>query len=40
MDHSSFVYLMAPDGKLSALFRPGQTAQDLADAIHARMATS
>jgi protein SCO1/2 len=40
MDHSSFVYLVGPDGQLRALFRPGQSAQDLADAIHARMATS
>jgi protein SCO1/2 len=40
MDHSSFVYLVGPDGKLRALFRPGETAQELADAIRARMATS
>jgi len=40
MDHSSFIYLIGPDGRLSALFRPGQTAAELADAIRARMATS
>jgi protein SCO1/2 len=40
MDHSSFVYLVGPDGKLRALFRPGQSAQELADAIRTRMATS
>lgn len=40
MDHSSFVYLVGPDGKLRSLFRPGETAQQLADAIRARMATS
>jgi cytochrome oxidase Cu insertion factor (SCO1/SenC/PrrC family) len=40
MDHSSFVYLVGPDGKLRALFRPGESAQELADGIRARMATS
>jgi protein SCO1/2 len=40
MDHSSFVYLVGPDGKLRALFRPGESAQELAEAIRARMATS
>jgi cytochrome oxidase Cu insertion factor (SCO1/SenC/PrrC family) len=40
MDHSSFVYLVGPNGKLRALFRPGESAQELADAIRARMATS
>src|SRR5580704_14247773 len=40
MDHSSFIYLIGSDGRLSALFRPGQSAQELADAIHSRMATS
>jgi protein SCO1/2 len=40
MDHSSFMYLVGPDGRLSALFRPGQSAAELADAIRARMATS
>ena len=40
MDHSSFVYLVGPDGKLRALFRPGQSARELADAIRARMTTS
>jgi protein SCO1/2 len=40
MDHSSFVYLVGPDGQFRALFRQGQSAQELADAIRARMATS
>jgi len=40
MDHSSFVYLVGPDGKLRALFRPGESAQELADGIRAHMATS
>jgi protein SCO1 len=40
MDHSSFIYLMGPDGKLRSLFRPGESAQELADGIRARMATS
>ena len=37
MDHSSFLYLMGPDGTLRALFRPGTSAQDLAEAIRARL---
>jgi cytochrome oxidase Cu insertion factor (SCO1/SenC/PrrC family) len=40
MDHSSFMYLMGPDGKFRALFRQGMSAQELADAIHAQMSTS
>ena len=40
MDHSSFIYLMGPDGKIRTLFRPGESAQELADGIRARMATS
>ena len=38
MDHSSFIYLMGPDGKLSALFKQGTTAQELADGIRAKLA--
>ena len=38
MDHSSFLYLMGPDGGLRALFRPGISAADLAGAIRARFA--
>ena len=37
MDHTSFVYLMGPDGTLRALFRPGTSAQELAEAIRARL---
>ncbi|MCC6720452.1 MAG: SCO family protein [Acetobacteraceae bacterium] len=38
MDHSSFVYLIGPDGKFRALFRQGVTAQDLAESLKTRMA--
>jgi protein SCO1/2 len=38
MDHSSFIYLMGPDGKLSALFSQGTTAKQLADGIRAKLA--
>ena len=37
MDHTSFLYLMDPDGALRALFRPGTTAQELAEAIRVRL---
>ena len=37
MDHSSFMYLMGPDGTLRALFRPGTSAQELAGAIRSRL---
>ena len=40
MDHSSFIYLMGPDGTLRALFRPGTSPQDMADTIKARMAAA
>jgi protein SCO1/2 len=40
MDHSSFLYLMGPDGKFQALFRQGMTPAELAAALHARIATS
>jgi cytochrome oxidase Cu insertion factor (SCO1/SenC/PrrC family) len=40
MDHSSFLYLMGPDGALQALFRPGTSPQDLAAAIRARLTSS
>ncbi|MCW3474190.1 SCO family protein [Limobrevibacterium gyesilva] len=40
MDHSSFLYLMGPDGTFRALFRQGTSPQDLADGIRARMAAS
>ncbi len=38
MDHSSFVYLMGPDGSLRALFRQGMAPKELADAIRAKLA--
>ena len=37
MDHSSFVYLVGPDGGFRALFRQGVGAQELADAIRTRI---
>lgn len=40
MDHSSFIYLMGPDGKLRALYRPGSTAQELTAALRTRLAGS
>ena len=40
MDHSSFMYLVGPDGKFQALFRQGTAAPDLADALRARIGTS
>ncbi len=40
MDHSSFVYLMGPDGKFQALFHQGTTPDELADAIRTRLGTS
>jgi cytochrome oxidase Cu insertion factor (SCO1/SenC/PrrC family) len=38
MDHSSFIYLMDANGKFSALFSQGTTAQQLADGIKAKLA--
>ena len=38
MDHSSFLYLMGPDGKLRSLYRPGMSATDLAAALRSRLA--
>jgi len=37
MDHSSFLYLMAPDGRFSTLFRNGTSAADIVAALKARM---
>ena len=37
MDHSSFMYLMGPDGAFRTLLRPGGTPAELADAIKARI---
>lgn len=37
MDHSSFVYLIGPDGSFRALFRQGMAAPELADALKARI---
>jgi protein SCO1/2 len=38
MDHSSFLYLLDPDGAVQALFRAGTTAEDLAAALRRRLA--
>ena len=38
MDHSSFIYLIGPDGKLRGLYRPGSTAQELTAALRTRLA--
>lgn len=38
MDHSSFFYLMGPDGTFRALFRQGMTPDDLAKALRSRLA--
>ena len=40
MDHSSFIYLMGPDGKLRGLYRPGSTAQELTATLRSRLAGS
>jgi protein SCO1/2 len=40
MDHSSFLYLIGPDGKFQALFRPGTSPDELANAIRARIGNS
>ncbi len=40
MDHSSFLYLMGPDGKFQALFHQGTSPEELANAIRARIGNS
>jgi protein SCO1/2 len=37
MDHSSFLYLMGPDGKLRSLFKAGTSANEIAQSIRAKM---
>ncbi len=37
MNHSSFIYLMGPDGRFIALFRQGMSPQDIAAGIKARL---
>ena len=39
MDHSSFIYLIGPDGSFRALYRHGISAQELADALKLRLST-
>jgi protein SCO1/2 len=38
MDHSSFLYLMGPDGSFRSLFRQGMSPDDLAKALRTRLA--
>ncbi len=38
MDHSSFLYLMGPDGTFRALFRQGMPPDELAKALRSRLA--
>jgi len=38
MDHSSFIYLIGPDGGFRALFRHGMAAQEMADSLKSRLA--
>ncbi len=40
MDHSSFIYLMGPDGSFRGLYRQGTTPLELANAVRAKMAGS
>lgn len=40
MDHSSFLYLMGPDGSLRMLIKPGTSGADIAATIRTRMSTS
>ncbi len=40
MDHSSFIYLMGPDGTFRALMRNGMTADELAQAVEKRIRES
>jgi cytochrome oxidase Cu insertion factor (SCO1/SenC/PrrC family) len=38
MDHSSFIYLVAPDGKTAAILPPQMTPETMAEQIEAVMA--
>jgi protein SCO1/2 len=38
MDHSSFLYLMGPDGRFQTLFGQGTSAKDIAGAVRSRLA--
>jgi protein SCO1/2 len=37
MDHSSFIYLVGPDGRVRALFRPQTAPEAIADAVRAQL---
>ena len=38
MDHSSFVYLVGPDARVRALFRPEARPEDIAATLRAQLA--
>jgi protein SCO1/2 len=38
MDHSSFVYLVGPDARVRALFRPEAKPEDIAATVRAQLA--
>jgi protein SCO1/2 len=38
MDHSSFIYLVGPEGRVRSLFRPGTRPEDIAAAIAGQLA--
>ncbi len=40
MDHSSFIYLVGPDSRVRALFRPEMRPEDIAAAISAQLGTA
>jgi cytochrome oxidase Cu insertion factor (SCO1/SenC/PrrC family) len=37
MDHSSFIYLVGPDGRVRSLFRPEMTPEQIAAAVEGQM---
>jgi protein SCO1/2 len=37
MDHSSFIYLVGPDGRVRNLFRPGVTPEAIAASVQGQM---
>lgn len=40
MDHSSFIYLVGPDGRVRSLFRPEMTPEQIAAAVEGQMRAS
>jgi protein SCO1/2 len=37
MDHSSFIYLVGPDGRVRALFRPQTAPEAIAEAVRGQL---